>query len=146
MRQDSAPSHCRTHGISLKAHPFVEVEIDDHDGYSPIARLERRCLLGPHDPAETVRRCTSMWGTGSEYHCVEARLGTRYSSTDLARDVKYRHTETDGRPKRNSCSDADTTHYTEMIAESKGSIGDRYVPPLPGITAALSTSCSACLR
>lgn len=131
MREDSAHRHCRLEGICSEAFTDREPEFDEYDGYSPIARLERRCLLGLHHPAEAVRRSTSMWGTGEEYQHVEARLGTRCSSTDLAGDVQYRQVPADSRPKRNSCSDVDTTIFSEMIAESKGSIGDRYVL-LPG--------------
>lgn len=136
MREDSAHMHRRVDGVSSEAYTEREVEFDEYDGYSPIARLERRCLIGLHHPAEAVRRSASMWGTGDEYQHVEARLGTRNSSTDLARDVQYRHAA-DGLPKRNSCSDVDTTILSEMIAESKGSIGDRYVL-LPGCNPCLS--------
>lgn len=129
MRQDSAPTQYHTYGVPSTSHANRESEFEEYDGYSPIARLERRCMFSMHESGDAVHRATSMWATGIEYHTIEARLGTRCSGTDLAREAQRHIAQPECRPKRNSCSEADTTIVSEMIAESKGSIGDRCVLP-----------------
>eukprot|EP00892_Ulva_mutabilis_P007747 jgi/Ulvmu1/5344/UM022_0138.1 len=125
MQQASAPSCRLVDGTFLMSPSIRECEFEEYDGYSPIARLERS-TFALHEFAPAVHRASSMWATSAEYHQLETRLGTRCSTTDLARVAKQRVAQVDCSPKRNSCSEADTTLIPEMIGESQGSMADRY--------------------
>lgn len=127
MLEDGFHMPGRKDGLSLPIHTGSEDDVDDFYGYSPIARLERRVSIAIHQPAIARERAASMWVTDAEYQDADARLRTGYSRTDLAQALQFRDGSADHRTKRNSCSDADTTHFAEMMAESQGCVGDRYV-------------------